>query len=560
MINEKIESMKRVGRAIRILFPILITHMRDTNRYLFFGSSRNLSVDEKRERARRLTDAFEELGVTYIKMAQFLTTRPDFVPPLYINEFQRLQDDIPPEDFEDIKKVLEEDLGPIDEVFDSFEEEAISGASIAQVHRAVLDGEDVAVKIRRPGIERIIEADLRIISFMARLITGFLKMNGEVSMAHTIEGLANEMEKNLNEEINLKREKEIMKRVNEYIERDGLDDEIVIPSPYDDYCTERVITMSFEDGAKIKELDKIKEMGLDIEQVVDRIVEAYLRMAFVYQVYQADPHDGNIAVNEDGQVIIYDYGLSVDPEQHVSDAFIKLFTGIGLEDPYVVLDAFEDMGAVDPTANRETMREFCDVIIKDVVGEVTQEEIEHLSRKVEETLDEPPMQLRQEIVLGMRTTQGVQGLSVRVAPNYNFQQKLANFFIEEDLIDQNPAELKEEARRPEVDVSMIKREIGEEIKRYNKKTALSIFGSAFSILGVILYIEGISLWLPTAGLGGLLLLAFINSYRAGGEVPPPARHMAMRYRMNQWDMEHIGSKTAMEGNGDPDQETTVADQ
>ncbi len=422
----------RFVQAVIVLTPIVLTYVRDRRRFLLFGGRRDLSYEQRKERAERLASAFERLGTTYIKLAQFMTTRPDLVPPIYIRAMERLQDEVPPEDFAKVKKQLEEDLGPIDEVFDYFNEEAVSGASIAQVHFASVDGEDVAVKVRRPGLEKTVEADLVVMGFFAPIGRWLLLRMGQESHAESAKGITDELKRTVREEMDFTREAGIMTEIRLNMEREGLDDRIIIPYVYEDYSTERVITMSYEEGIAVKHDEKLRREGHDPVEIVDAIAEAYLYMAFRHDVFHADPHQGNLAVAPDGRVIIYDYGIAQRPPQELQDKWRRMFMGIGMHDPEMVVDALQDMGAVDEDVDRETLLEVSRVMIMDISGAgLDDADIERIEQKVDETLYDYPMKFPQEIILGMRATFGVEGLCADMAPDYDFSKKLYDFFVEE---------------------------------------------------------------------------------------------------------------------------------
>ena len=194
----RIRVVLRYLQAVRVLTPLIITHIRDRRRFLLFGGRRELGYEQRRDRAENLADAFERLGTTYIKLAQFMTTRPDLVPPIYVDAMERLQDQVPPEEFEKVRKQLEEEYGrPPEEIFDYFNEDAVSGASIAQVHFAGIDGRDVAVKIRRPGLEKTVQADLSVLDFFAPIGRWLLLYMGQESHAESAKGITEELKKTI---------------------------------------------------------------------------------------------------------------------------------------------------------------------------------------------------------------------------------------------------------------------------------------------------------------------------------------------------------------------------
>jgi predicted unusual protein kinase regulating ubiquinone biosynthesis (AarF/ABC1/UbiB family) len=538
----QLSTVPRLLKAFRVLAPVMLTHARDIRRYVFFGAPRELDRETRRDRARRLADAFEELGTTYVKLAQFLTTRPDFVPPVYIDELQRLQDDVPPDDFEKVEGVVAEELGPPEEVFETFDDEPISSASIAQVHRATVDGEEVAVKVQRPGLRERIEADLAALSVMVSVIYRLLRASGQASHAESLVSVSRDVDRSLRKEVDFEREAETMREIRENVVREGFDDEVVVPETHDGLCTGRVITMSFEDGVKIKNFDGLRERGHDLSVVARRVVEAYLRMAFVYGVYQTDPHHGNIAVADDGRVVIYDYGMSQRPEEDVTEAFARFLAGLGTRDHDVTIAALEDMGAVEVSSRKgwDALRDWADALSKDVAGDVSEIDIGAVAEGFDESFEDFPIQLNQDILLSLRAITGVQGIATNLDPDYDFSAHLARFFVEEETFDLELEEIRRDARErsERLYLDSMRDDIKDEVRAGNKRTVLAVVGSALGVGSGVAYpvlgnvaVSGVLL---AAGIGTLAKVAL--SFRDTGTAKGPM--FMMRYEMEKWGDEH----------------------
>ncbi len=521
---------------------MVITHARDARRYLLFGAPRELDREQRRERARRLADAFERLGVTYIKLAQFLTTRPDFVPPIYIEEMQRLQDEVPPEEFSRVEAMLEEELGDVDEVFEYFEEEPISSASIAQVHRASVGGDDVAVKVQRPGLRQVIEADLTALHLISGALVRVLVALGQYSHAESLQEITEDLDQRLHEEIDFGREASVMMEIRENVVREGFDDEVVVPETYKEYCTSKVIVMSYEDGVKIKDVEELRNRGHDPSKLAERLVEVYLRMAFVYGVYQTDPHHGNLSVDDEGRIIVYDYGLSEKPEPENTEAFARFFAGIGLGEPDVAVAALEDVGAVDITTQKErdAIADWVEALAKDARGDVGEVDVSKLADKFDESFEDFPLRIRQDILLGLRTTTGLQGIAGELSPDYDFTSHLTRFFVEQDAFDLDFEEIQRDAqeRRDRVDIDGLREDVVEEIRADSKRTVLSALASTFAVGGGLVYLAGFGAAPAVAvvGVGAILFLKVAASLRRKDEVVGPM--FLMRTEMDKWSDEH----------------------
>ena len=188
----------RLVKAFFRFLPFALAYARDRKKWLFFGPSREVTPEKQRRRARKLKETLIELGPTYIKLGQVLSTRPDVLPRVYVDELTELQDDVPPAPYEEVEGVIEESVGHPDAVFDTFERDAISGASLGQVHVAYYRGEKVAVKVRRPGVEGLVRADLRVVNFCVPLVRRVAVTLGERAHADSMKGLADDFERRIN--------------------------------------------------------------------------------------------------------------------------------------------------------------------------------------------------------------------------------------------------------------------------------------------------------------------------------------------------------------------------
>jgi ubiquinone biosynthesis protein len=253
-----------------------------------------------REGATKFRCALEELGTTYIKLGQLLSSRPDLLPDPYIEELGKLVDSVPPVPFAELEQIVHDDLG--DGVFASIEPEPLATASIAQIHPALLaSGREVVVKIRRPEVLEQVEIDLEVLRSTARLLEG----HSETAQLLRIETLADELEAHLRSELDFVEEAsnaELMRRNLEYASED-----LVVPEVIRPYVSERVLVLERIHGRKLD-----RAHGLSPERACElaRIFfSAYVRQVTVNGVYHADPHRGNVLLTEDGRLALLDFGL-----------------------------------------------------------------------------------------------------------------------------------------------------------------------------------------------------------------------------------------------------------
>jgi len=253
--------------------------------------------------AERLRMAFEELGPTFVKMGQLLSTRPDLIPRAYIVEFRKLQDHVTGISFSQVKEVIESELGgTIEDTFSSFEEEALAAASIAQVHRCVLkDGQQAVVKVQRPGIEETIRLDLTILYAMARLAQ-------HSSMAESIDmvRIVQEFERSILRELDFTSEGRLTE---EFAQNFADDPEVHIAEIYWDYSSRRVLAMEFLDGINVSDVEALKEKGVDGRKLAKKICMVTLKQIFAQGLFHADPHPGNLMVLEGEVLGILDFGM-----------------------------------------------------------------------------------------------------------------------------------------------------------------------------------------------------------------------------------------------------------
>ena len=252
----------------------------------------------------RLRLMLQELGTTFIKFGQLLASRPDLVGEKISEELSQLHDDNPPVGYEEIKEMIETQLGGnIEEFFAEFSETSLATASIAQVHEAKLhSGERVAVKVQKPNIEDIVETDLSIMKFIAnesdRFDTGFRHLN--------LPAVIHEFDRSIHKEMDFDNELMNIRHLNDNF---IYNDKIIVPVIYPDYSTEKVLTMEYVEGVKLSDVIAGDDPKYNKILIADRIVRAYLKQIFLDGFFHADPHPGNIFITEDNAVCFIDFGM-----------------------------------------------------------------------------------------------------------------------------------------------------------------------------------------------------------------------------------------------------------
>ena len=258
------------------------------------------------------TTAVKNQGLL-IKTGQFLSSRPDILPDEYIDVLARLQDELPPEPFDAIRREVERELGkPLDAVFASFDPQPIAAASLAQVHRAVLrDGRVAAVKVQYPNIQRLVDADLKNIAVFVRILN-------RLDRTLDFRFIAEEMAKMIPRELDFLNEGRNAEAIAANFA--GVDD-VVIPRIYWEHSTRRVLTMEFVEGIKVTDVEGLRKAGIDTAQVAKIIIVAFAEMMLRHGLFHADPHPGNLLVAPGPKLVMVDFGQVKD----VSPAFRFVF-------------------------------------------------------------------------------------------------------------------------------------------------------------------------------------------------------------------------------------------
>ncbi|MDI6819077.1 MAG: AarF/ABC1/UbiB kinase family protein [Methanothermobacter thermautotrophicus] len=267
----------------------------------------------------RLRLVLEELGTTFIKLGQVLSTRADLVGREVAEELAKLQDEAPPFPFEDVKRVLESELGvPMEEVFSEFQEEPVASASIGQVHRARLrNGDAVAVKVQRPGIADTVKSDIILMKYLAKLA------NDRVPglRYYNLPGIVAEFERAIRKELDYHQEANNVERFRAMF----MDDETVYaPYVYREYSTGRVLTMEYMDGVKLTDILK-SDIKFNARVIAERGARCYFKQIFIHGFFHADPHPGNILVQKGNVLCFLDFGMMGHLDRSFRDRLAELF-------------------------------------------------------------------------------------------------------------------------------------------------------------------------------------------------------------------------------------------
>ncbi|MCD6184690.1 MAG: AarF/ABC1/UbiB kinase family protein [Deltaproteobacteria bacterium] len=378
---------------------------------------------ESLSRAERVRMVLEELGPTFIKMGQILSTRPDLLPVEYIKELPKLQDDVPSFPFSEVKKIIENEFKkPVNEIFLEFDEQPIAAASIGQVHKAVsLDGEVVVVKIQRPGIKRIVEVDLEIMLHLA----GLMEKHLEGWDIHHPTKIVREFAATLEKELDYTLEAAYMERFARQFEGDT---RIHVPKIYKECMTKCVLTMECIEGVKASDLDELEKNGLDRFKIARVGFDLIMEQIFVNGFFHADPHPGNIFVLPDNIICFIDFGMMGRINLKSRENFADLILSIVKRDEIKVVDAILNLTEYDdspdyPSLERdvaEFMDKYCYKPLKEVeLGNLLQQLLDVSTRH---RLNIPP-----DLFLMIKALSTIEGLGTKLDPDFDVAKQAAPF-------------------------------------------------------------------------------------------------------------------------------------
>jgi predicted unusual protein kinase regulating ubiquinone biosynthesis (AarF/ABC1/UbiB family) len=424
--------LRRFLRVAFTLGPILVSYAwyRRTHR----GREPTPREAEKLSRqAKALYRSLSSLGPAFIKLGQILSSRPDIFPPQYIRELEKLQDDVPPADFEVVRRMIEEDLGPLNTVFEWFNTTPIASASLGQVYEARYRGERVAVKVNRPHIRDMIEQDTYVLRTLLRFLGLFLDRN----VAYSISSVVEDYLDHVDDEIDYLKEASNMVRIAEELKGEN----VVVPRVYVGLTTHRVLVMSYHAGVKISQVDELRSMGVDPQRLARRVSRLFIKMVLDKPIFHADPHPGNISVEPGGRIILYDYGMVGSLDQHTKKHLVRLYASFSLRDPRSIVDELVELGALDPDANRYVVERGFELAIRELGGETVAEwEFERLMELANRLIYRFPFKLPRQLVLYMRMAGILDGVCMKLDPDFNLLKIIVSVLTEEGYLDEVRAE------------------------------------------------------------------------------------------------------------------------
>ena len=469
-VNRNIRTIRRYRTILGVLIKYGFGHFVEQlniDYYLELGK-RIVTRDkmhkelERLSQPQRLRMAMEELGPTFIKLGQLLSTRPDVLDQEFIQEFSKLQDEVPAVTLEQIKTQIRRELGyPADELFAEFSEEPLAAASIAQVHRGKLrSGEEVVFKIRRPGISKIVETDIDVLMGLAYLI----EQHVPAIAIYDPVGLVKEFRRSISREMNFTREGRTVER---FAANFADSTTVYIPKIFWDYSGEIVLTMEYVPGIKISHLEELRAQGYDLKEIAKRGADAFLKQVLDHGLFHADPHPGNVFVLPDQVICMLDFGMVGRLGQDLKEQLLDLLQALLERDVDSIISQLLYSGELTDTADLKNLRrdlhdfieDYYDLVLQDIkIGRLFSEFIELLTHH---RIHFPPdyMMLAKALVV-------MEGVGRQLDPNFNMISHMRPF-VNRLLIERfSPKNISTQASRIAVAYTSLAKNLPHDIKEF----------------------------------------------------------------------------------------------
>jgi ubiquinone biosynthesis protein len=431
-LNRNVRSIRRYRQIITVLAGYGLGHLLEylnlngvvalSRRMLrrSGGKAAHLALPE------RLRLALEELGPTFIKLGQLLSTRPDIIPPSFILEFARLQDSVPSLPYPEIQAEIEKALGaPVEELFLELDHEPIAAASIAQVHRARLkSGEEVAVKVRRPGVTEVVETDIDILMDLALLLERHLAG----SDIYDPVGVVREFASTIRREMDLAREGHTIEKIRENFAGDR---SLYFPTVYWQATAKSVLTMEFVRGIKVNDTAALEAAGLDRRQIASCGADAFLKMVLDHGFFHGDPHPGNVMIMPENVICLLDFGMVGRLDPSLKEYLTEVLSAVIRRDVDGLIRTIINFGEMNEALNMRSLKKgladfidgYFEIPLKEIeVGKMLLEFIDLISTH--------RIKMHPDLTMLVKVLVVVEGMGRELDPQFNMVEHLRPFLAE----------------------------------------------------------------------------------------------------------------------------------
>lgn len=490
----------------------------------------------RNRRAQWLVGTLLDLGPTFIKIGQALSTRGDLLPQEYIRALEQLQDRVPEFGADAAIAIIESELGsPIYTLYRDFDRKPIAAASLGQVHKARLHtGEDVVIKVQRPGLNTLFDLDLRVLRRLLRFCQRYLPWTHK----YDLEAIYAEFALLLYQEIDY-----VQEAINADRFRHNFRDHarIIAPTVYPQYTTKKVLTMDYMPGIKINDRQSLEAIGINVKEVNQLGICAYLKQLLQDGFFQADPHPGNMAVSLDGCLIFYDFGMMAEVQAIDKDQMVRTFFAVLRKDTDQVIHTLTTMGLLEPIADMAPIRRVMSFVLERFVDKpIALQEFSLVKQEVGALFTQQPFRLPAKMTFILKALTTLDGVARDLDPQYSLLEsakpfvksltvakgqgsgigeltKQARQYITYKLrqpsaTDRLIQRLEERLEQGELEVRLRSLETDRAIKTINLALKSLVYAcvTGFSLLsGAVLLVGGYKLWAFAAfgltGLGALIL-------------------------------------------------------
>ncbi len=450
VIGRTYRHLNRYRQILAVLFKYGFGDLIDTlkiEQYIEIGlqmiSRKRRERLEKLTRAERTRMALEELGPTYIKLGQILSTRPDLVSVEFVNEFTKLQDKVPPFSSAAYVQSIEAELGTsYQHLFAELDEAPLASASIGQVHRARLhSGEEVVVKVQRPGIEKIIEVDLEIMLHLATLAERHIEELAVYRPIKIVEEFANTIEKELDYTL----EASSMERVSRQFLNDP---NVYVPKVYRDYSSRRMLTIEYVDGIKVSDTQRIDAARMDRRIITERGADILFKQIFTFGFFHADPHPGNIFVLPGNVICLIDFGMTGAVDRATREAFVRLVEGVIRRDEPRTAEILLKLTEWDEEPNRtELEKDIADFLGRHLYRPLGEIQFSKLMQHMLEVATKNRMRILPDIFLMLKALSQVENIARELDPDFDMIQAVTPFIRDVKVARLAPGRLMEDVIR-----------------------------------------------------------------------------------------------------------------
>ncbi|MCE7793669.1 AarF/UbiB family protein [Salipaludibacillus sp. CUR1] len=395
---------------------------------LYFFNKRNKTWDAQtqekwEELLKKQAEEYREKAIKLeglmIKVGQFLSTRADIMPEVFLKELSGLIDQVPPVPADISKKILEDEWGqPIENYLSELSDKPVASASIGEVYKGRLtNGQEVAIKIQRHNIKKIIHTDFKALRIVLWITSTFTKFGKEIDGKALYKEVVTIIGNELNYAKELKNGQYFQKRFHD-------SNDYYIPQFYEEYSTRKVLVMEWMEGRKVTDISFLKENQLDRKEAARRVFQFFVDQLLDYGMFHADPHQGNILITKDGMIVIIDFGMVGEISREETQQIRKMIQGFVLDDYELVISQLQELGFLLPHANKyklqSLLRTYVDMYLEQDIKQLDEEVVQEIFRDLQEIVHEQPIQLPAEFAfLGRAASIGLGVLTI-IDPDIDF--------------------------------------------------------------------------------------------------------------------------------------------